>query len=157
MLASYVPNGSTPVSPWEFLQFRSYLLQSNDKWDLQTFVMTLLSIKLFLREEEAGRIRIEDFREDLFLINELGEIEGVALTIQGKCDHVPVTLMLYGDSVNPLFCPLKHLFLYMHVFGIQSGYLFPSKDAYKEMISTDSTESLDHINYDSFLERFAYL
>lgn len=72
--AFYKATGDTPISPWELLKFRTYLMSTNNLWDLQMYVMTLVSIKLFLREEEIGGMRINHFMSDLFVINDSGDI-----------------------------------------------------------------------------------
>ena len=79
--ASYVAHGDSPLTPWELMSFRTYLLATNNLYDFSTWLMTLVSVKLFLRESEAATIKIEDFVNDLNVLNEGGTISGVAVTV----------------------------------------------------------------------------
>jgi hypothetical protein len=59
--------------------------------------MTLLSIKLFLREEEASGedgITIESFSRDIVLVSEDGSVFGLAVKVKGKSDKRVQTLMI---------------------------------------------------------------
>jgi hypothetical protein len=47
-------NGSTPLTPMELLLLRRSWLSSNKLVDLQSWVMTLIAVKLFLRDSELS-------------------------------------------------------------------------------------------------------
>ena len=49
----YQPNGDSPLTPLELLQIRTRLLSTNRIEDFQLWVLLLISIKLFLRSNEA--------------------------------------------------------------------------------------------------------
>jgi len=126
--------------------------------------MTLLSIRLFLREDEIGKMKIEDFQSDLFTLDDngfpfvtlftKGRVNALAVKVQGKCDAAPVTLLIFPDDNNPLFCPVRHLFVYLKVTNIRSGFLFPGSDALKDMIAKGLSHGAHHISYDAYLHRY---
>lgn len=124
--SDYVAEGDSPLTPWELMDIRQHLVNSNDLFDFQIFVMILLSVKLFLRADEICSLKIENFNQDLFVLSEKRFVEGLAVTIQGKSDKVPVTLMIWADQETPKFCPVRHLLVYLNETQI-TGYIFPSK------------------------------
>jgi hypothetical protein len=52
--SGYVAEGDSALTPWELLSLRDRLLSTNSLWDLEFWVMTLIAIKLFLREDEVN-------------------------------------------------------------------------------------------------------
>jgi len=91
--------------------------------------MILLSCKLFLRKEEVSSIKYSSFNKDISLIWNNGNVEALAVEIQGKSDNEIVILQLWRDDINPELCPIKHLLVFVHLSGSNSGYLFPKKSA----------------------------
>lgn len=79
--------------------------------------MTLIGIRLFLREEELADLQVSLFQKDLCIISEKGVVEGLAVVVHGKSDVVPVTLMLWSDYENPAFCPVLHLLAFIFLSG----------------------------------------
>lgn len=149
--SGYVAKGDSPLTPWEIADMRECLVNSNNLFDLQLYVMILLSIKLFLREEELASIKIESFNEDLFVISSTGFVEGLSLFIQGKSDKQPVTLMIWTDHEIPNLCPVRHLLVYLHEANIKNGYIFPSRKKSGEQTSDDP------ISYETYNEAFKTL
>jgi hypothetical protein len=80
--SNYLSQGDSPLTPWEVLSFRTFLLARNDLFDFSTWLFTLISIKLFLRESECAAIKIEDFVQDLFIVNDIGVVSGIAVKIE---------------------------------------------------------------------------
>ena len=60
LAADHVTNGDSPLLPDEVAAFREYCLAKNNIYYLMLWVMTLISIKLFLRAEEAASERKQD-------------------------------------------------------------------------------------------------
>ncbi|KAF0712480.1 hypothetical protein As57867_004805, partial [Aphanomyces stellatus] len=127
--ADYVVEGDSPLTPWELITIRNHLLSTNGFNDYQLFVMVLLSVKLFLRSDEVVRIRLSDFSKDLAIISDGGVVEALAVSVKGKTDVKPVTLMLWSDDVLPQLCPIRHLLILIKASGIKNeGYIFPGTD-----------------------------
>ena len=57
---------------------------------------------------------------------------GLVVKVQGKADDDVVHLYIWMDDENPEFCPVRHLFVYVYVAGVQGGFLFPSKNELME-------------------------
>jgi hypothetical protein len=148
--SAYVPNGDSPLTPWELQNIRMKLISSNDISDLQLWVMILISCKLFLCSEEICQIKFEDFNGDISCVNSEGTVSGLALKIQGKSDVVPVTLMLWEVDDIPELCPIRSLLLYIHILGNESGFLFPPK----KDITTNKKHYDVHIPLCTYQDRF---
>ena len=131
--SEHVEQGDTPLMPYELLQLRSKLLCSNKIGDLQLWMMILISIKLFLRSEEASGteidasgnkkptgIQMESFIASLAVM-ENAMLKSIGLKIQGKTDTRPVHLMLWDDPMNPELCAIRHLLVYIYVLQLKKG------------------------------------
>ena len=103
------------------------LRASNDIVDFQTYCIILIGIKVFLRQDEFGDIEIEDFEPTLFIVKDEAII-GLVVKVQGKADDDVAHLYIWMDDENPEFCPVRHLFVYVHVAGVKGGFLFPSQN-----------------------------
>jgi hypothetical protein len=79
--AGYKAQGDSPLAPWEILNLRNKLISTNDMWDLQIFVMIILSVRLALRENECESIQISSFENDLFIFNNDGVLISLCLTV----------------------------------------------------------------------------
>jgi len=75
--------GSSAITPWELLDIRTNLLSTNSIHDLQSWVMILISIKLFLRSDELVHIRIQDFVSDLCFEAKDGSISMLGIKVKG--------------------------------------------------------------------------
>jgi hypothetical protein len=79
--AGYRAQGDSPLAPWELLNFRNTFVNSNDMWDLQIYVMTILTVKQAFRESECETIKIESFEPDLFIFNNDNIIVSLCVTV----------------------------------------------------------------------------
>ncbi|KAJ3255544.1 hypothetical protein HK103_006180 [Boothiomyces macroporosus] len=124
-------NGAIPLTPMYVLRIRERLLFDNLP-GLQFYVLMILSIKLFLRSEEAIRsdkdntqgltIDSIDLEGSIF---QDGVLEGLLVKVKGKTDTTPVHLLLWADNDNTLLCPIRHLLVYVYYLQIKDGPLFP--------------------------------
>ena len=133
--ADHEVNGSTPLTPKELLFLRRSWLSSNKLVDLQAWVMTLLAVKLFLRDSELSGsdsdnnptgLQISSFVPAISIVSPNGLVEALGVRIKGKSDNAFKNLMLWKDDENPELCPILHLLLYVHMIGIKDGHLFPT-------------------------------
>jgi hypothetical protein len=62
--------------------------------------------------------------------------------------------MLWADRENPVMCAVTHLFAFLALSVIKSGYIFPSQTELKRILASNDSESRDHVSYDSYLHRF---
>ena len=86
--------------------------------------MLLITICLFLRGDEVVKIKIEDFNPEISIVDENGIVISLAVTVFGKSDRNPVTLVMWANDEIPAFCPVKHLLVYLFLSKIKKGYLF---------------------------------
>ena len=105
----YIAGGDSPLTPWELLDIRELCIKNTIGY-LQFWVMTLLACKLFLHEEEVASLKMDSICWDLCVISPTGEIEGLAVQIQGKSDSVPVTHMIWADLNSVQSAILLHIF-----------------------------------------------
>jgi plasmid replication initiation protein len=86
------------------------------------YVMILISVRIFLRENEVAQMGYKDITPDITTVKEGGRVVGIAFSIQGKSDANPVTLMMWNDDVFPEFCPVRHLLAWIGMTGISTGF-----------------------------------
>jgi integrase len=115
--------GCTVLLPGDLRDLGEKLVGA-DRQGFQIYVMILLGIKLFLRASELISIRMEDFRERLYIVND-DRVRGISIAVDGKSDYGTQYLYIWEDEECPEFCPLRHLLVYMATTGITEGYLFP--------------------------------
>jgi integrase len=115
--------GCTVLLPGDLRDLREQLVGA-DRQGFQIYVMILLGIKLFLRASELISIRMEDFRERLYIVND-DRVRGISIAVDGKSDYGTQYLYIWEDEECPEFCPLRHLLVYVAITGITEGYLFP--------------------------------
>ena len=91
---AYQPQGSNFLSPKDLRHLQQYLCNSGSLRDLQSYVMLLLGVKLFLRHDEYSNIQMKHFEEvqKRYVIDENG-IHGLCLEVTGKCDNIPQQLL----------------------------------------------------------------
>jgi len=152
--SDYVAKGDSPLTPWELIDIRNYLLRSGSLWDFQFWTMILVACKLFLREDELSSLSFGSIDKSLSVVDESGSVHGLAVVIKGKSDSKPVTLMLWGDDDVPELCPVRHLLAFLSMLGSRSGYFFPD-------YATNSSMSSSHVSspiaYSTFQEKFKTL
>ncbi|MGH7974033.1 MAG: hypothetical protein ACREBR_00805, partial [bacterium] len=123
--SAYTPEGDVPLVPTELLLLRNYLVSSNDIAKFQTYVMVLVSTKLFLRANEVINLRIEDILLPYSNTRLDGATISLLVKVKGKSDKCNVSLMLWADDRIPKMCPVRHLLAYCYLIGIKGGYIFP--------------------------------
>jgi hypothetical protein len=74
--------GNAALLPSQLLTLKESLTVENSLWDYQLYVMTVLSVKLFLRQDELLDLCVESFRGDLFDLTEDGFPNGLAVKVQ---------------------------------------------------------------------------
>ena len=52
----------------------------------------------------------------------------ILLKVKGKTDFDFVTLCIWADDDNKVFCPILHLLIYIYIIGWKSGPLFPCQE-----------------------------
>ena len=127
--------GAQPLTPFQLLALRNYLLSSNSLINLQLYVMCLVGVRLFLRWDEiCGEkhgvfvgLSAESIDPTLSAINN-GIVESLALQVNGKTDREWATLSLDQDKTQPLLCPIRHLEAYIYLIHWKGGPLFPGEN-----------------------------
>jgi hypothetical protein len=167
---TYVPQGDSPLTPWELLDMGSHLISFNRLWELQTWTMLLISCKQGYRSEEViklsdtkpiGDDQIQILRPDLFVISADGILKAIAWDIKGKSDKVIVHLLMWRDDINPELCPVRAFLCFIYLAGYESGYFFMSKeklDGVNELSSTKNTVQLEEsVSYGSYHKKIKKL
>ena len=121
----YKEQGSSQLLPFDLRLLANRLLSASCIIALQTWVIILLAVKLFLRHDEFHDIDMSQFVAGMVEIKE-HRVDVLVLEVFGKADKTWVTLKIYADHDYPELCPVRHLLIYLHLTGIKSGYLFPS-------------------------------
>ena len=124
--SGYVVSGSYQILPNELLEIRRLLLSTGKAKDLQLYCIMIISIKLFLRHDEFHSIQLFDVQDGMSDVDEHGQLNQMVIRIKGKTDKVTRHLVLWADNVEPRFCPIRHLLLYVYYCEIKNGYLFPN-------------------------------
>ena len=113
--------------PCNVHKIRTCLLSSNSLVDLQTMVMTMVTICLFFSINDLYSMTIEHFISEQFVFDPAGNIMGICKRLSGKDDADWFMLTFWMDDECPEFCPVCLLLVYIHVTKIQGGCLFPSE------------------------------
>jgi len=137
---SHKETGSSQLLPSDERLLRNHLLSSRTLVSLQTWVIMIIAIRLFLRHDESHCIRFEHFLAEFF-VNTNNRVESLALQVKGKCDEIWRKLKLYADHVYPELCPVRPLLVYTHLIGIKGGFLFPKASELAKPPADD--ESID--------------
>ena len=124
--ANYVRKGAEAIMPADVSQLHQHLSSSGNLKDLQTLVMLLCGIDIFLRHDELGQVKYEDFLQECHTITAEG-IRSLAVRIQGKCDDQYEHFSHYMKDTHFQFCAVRHLLIYVYALGIKGGHMFPTE------------------------------
>ncbi|KAJ3092383.1 hypothetical protein HK102_007989 [Quaeritorhiza haematococci] len=152
----YTREGSTPLTPFELRRIRQYLVSHNALFEYQLWVMTLLCIRMGLRDDEMESLAVESIDWSISKARESGEVVQIAFAVQGKDDKPSVTLLVRADPETPEFCPVRHLLTWMHLSGIKTGYLFPTQNALRDLVRTGGSHVDKPMSYAAFHGHFLY-
>ena len=110
---------------------------------------------MFLREDEIGSMGYVHINHDISVKKGNDCVEGLAITVKGKADKVPVTLMMWFDHEFPEFCPVRHLLAWLYLSGIKDSFFFPPNDFLCNTVLKDSPWDgmcHEHISYNDVLD-----
>ena len=106
-----------------------HCLTSGNKRKTRTYLILIVSVRLFLRYCEFSQLKIESFDTDKFLADENG-VRGLNLSFMGKKSRHKVNkkckMFLFEEESDSVLDPVRLLFTYIRMFGIKDGFLFPS-------------------------------
>ena len=126
-LSGYEPHGDSMLMPRELLNVRTYCLAKNDRKHWRIWTMILLSVKLFLRSDEAVPFNdTENFVRALTSLDDSGMVKHLAFKVKGKRDRNYVNLLSYFDNDVPEFDLVRQLLAWIWLSEYESGPLFPS-------------------------------
>lgn len=158
--AKHTVRGNVQLNPSQVRQIRDRLFTSDgggNMYHMQTYLLMILGIKLFLRADEVIKLRFDNFQMDAAEVEfAQNRVDSLVVWVEGKSDKEKVFLRIYRDDDNPVFCPIRHLLCYLQATGIKGGFLFPQWDLLKAFL--DSPSSGDgvfetHLTYENFLDR----
>lgn len=152
--ANYVPTSAKQIMPREVKQIQRYLTSSGQLKDLQTIVMLLIGIDVFLRHDELGEVKFDDFLKKCHTITADG-IKSLAMQIQGKCDKTIKYFYVHMNKTHHEFCTLRHLLPYVYLLNIKGGYLFPTEEELKNPPADGIYKT--YMTYDTFSKRLDHL
>ena len=118
--ANWIERGDSQLLPSDLRMLRTHLLSTNELTGLQTWLIVILAVKLFLRPDEVLLLSVNSIQNDLILWKD-GHCHSVTVAIMGKCNQQTVHLVAWADKDNPDLCPVRPLLLYLHLSGIKSG------------------------------------
>lgn len=122
----YQQQRDSQLLPSELLKLRDACLSPGSHEGIRLWTISLLSIRLLLRSEEALPFDGDSgFIPEMTSIDSNGRVNQLAIVIQGKRDKSPVTLLLNRDDEMPEFCPVRTMLTWVHVSGWKGGPLFP--------------------------------
>jgi len=153
-MSGYISRGDSPLTPEELKQICSRLLVSNSLWDFELYCVILISCRMFLREDEIGSMGYVHINHDISVIKGNDCVEGLAITVKGKADKVPVTLMMWFDHEFPEFGQARHLLAWLYLSGIKDGCFFPSYNFLCNTVLKDSPWDgvcCEHMSYNDVL------
>jgi hypothetical protein len=155
--------GNIQMTPAQVRSIRKNLFESGgggNMYNMQTYVMMLLGINLFLRASEVITLGFDNFQMNAAEV-EFAEhrVDSLVLWVKGKNDAEKVFFRLYCDDDNPEFCPVCHLLCYIQASGLQGGCLFPQWNLLMEFLDDPSSGDgvfdplTQHVQYQNFLDR----
>jgi hypothetical protein len=100
-MSAYRPNGDSPLTPDELKLIRNKLMAGNTLWEFELYVIILLCCRMFLREDEIGKMVYSTVNSDITVVKSNDCVEGIAIQVQSKADSNPVTLMMWFDHEFP--------------------------------------------------------
>ena len=155
--------GNIQLTPAQVRSIRKSLFESGgggSMYNMQTYVMLLLGINLFLRASEVITLGFDNFQMNAAKVEVLEHrVDSLVLWIKGKNDAEKVFFRLYRDDDNPEFCPIRHLLCYIQSAGLKGGCLFPEWDLLSDYLDDPSSGDgvfdllTQHVQYQNFLDR----
>ena len=132
--------------PEQLRDIREYCLSQNTHFMLMMWTMVIVGVKLFLRIDEVITMKVEDFKQQHFVVT-ADNVEGLCVEIFGKKERKAKPFYVWDDKDCPEFDAAKAILLWLAVSGIESGYMFPTPDHLK----AKSKDPSDHFPYKSML------
>jgi hypothetical protein len=131
---------------------REYLIASNSKFKLMIWTMMVVSIKQFMRVEDAMLLKVSDLVESGFSVTE-HTVVALCMAMKGKRQQDTKNFTMWDDEDCPEFSPTRALLIWLVFSGITSGYLFPTKRELKDRC----TSPTDHISYQEVLKEMKHI
>jgi hypothetical protein len=149
-LVSHEKESSKGLNPFQLETMVNYFLMEvvdnaskgdldKAKFFVSVISMLLLSVSLFLRDDDLKDIQVVDFRPQDSIILENGDIDAIAGSFSGKGEdnkQTRLSLVIWRNRVSLLLDPIFWLMLHLCVFSIDDGYIFrhQSESAYAKEI-----------------------
>ena len=100
------------------------LTAAKDLLSLQTYVMLIVGVKQFLRNDEEGRMIHKLFAQDMLIVS-LSVVKALNMNIQGKTNKDVQHLWMWADDQCPEFCPIRRLLVHLDLIGYKGAIYFP--------------------------------
>jgi hypothetical protein len=162
---NHTVRGNIQLMPAQIRSIRKNLMESGgggSMYKMQTYLMMILGINLFLLASEVIALGFDNFQMDAAEV-EFPEhrVDSLVLWVKGKGDAEKVFLRIYrdDDDDNPEFCPIRHLLCYIQATGLKGGCLFPQWNLLKAFLDDPSSGDgvfdplTQHVTYQNFLDR----
>jgi len=151
---SYTEQGCDALNPKDIRHIRSYLLAQNSIYFMGVYTAILVAVCLFLRSDEMLPLSVADFFPSCFVRTPDGKIRALCLRIWGKKEKGWRYYWLWVDDEYPDLCPVRHLLIFVHLSGIQEGFLFPTEKELALNIAGNVGRYDTHISYSTFSKFF---
>lgn len=117
-------------TPSNLRDIREYCLSQNSLYYLMMWTIMIVGIKQFLRVQEVLNLRMEDFVERAFSVNDRN-VEALAMHVKGKTDVVEQLLLIWDENYDDYkyteFSASRALLMWIKISGIKKGFLFPNQ------------------------------
>ena len=111
--------------PADVQAIRRALLNLNCLISFQYYCMILVAIHMFLRCDELCKLEFAHYMPELSQYRPDGICECIVFKVKGKTDKVWKFIKLYRCDEVPTLCPVRHVLLYVAIFGTNSKFFFP--------------------------------
>jgi hypothetical protein len=152
--AGYEEEGSSQYLPSDLRRLRTNLLSSGSIVDLQTWTIVILACREAWRHDDYHLLTMESLLPKFFQIRQ-EQISALAIKVKGKSDTSKIKQKIHADHETPDLCPVRALLIYMHILGIQDGYLFPSEQELFDPPADGHYKTM--VDYSNFLKSFKEL
>lgn len=150
----YTEKGSSSLLPSDLRILRNNLMNSGTLHGLQTWTIIICAVKQAWRHDDYYDLEFDKMLPEHFEIRP-DFISALAMEVNGKADQGWIQQKLHADNEYPELCPVRPLLIYMHVIGVQGGFLFPSDDELSH--PPDDGIYKTTIDYQTFLDQFKRL
>jgi len=138
MNSNHIVEGANRLTPSDVRDIGEYCISSNDHYNYCLFVLTLVSIDLFLRKMEFSSLHNANFSAQLSVVNRKDAPDSLCFKVKrkkkkesGKGPNVEGDrirhMHVWGEDKCMDICAKRHLLAFLYSINWKGGYLFPTQ------------------------------